>query len=427
MKKKIHIILTFSIVLSLAGCYYQATPETTGALPEQTETEDLPSLRDCVVSSDGLGEDAVFGTCLNGMGIRDKKLMQLIEKHYNAVTLENELKPDAMFGYSNDRPRAGSIHEEELSGKTILVPTLDHSRADAILDTIVKWNEDNPESQIKVRGHVLVWHSQTPEWFFHEDYDKSRDYVSKEEMDQRLEWYIKSMLEYYTGENSRYKGLFYGWDVVNEAVNDRNGSYRTDTESGSDSLSDPIHGTKSSWWKIYGSEEYIINAFRYANLYASEEVDLYYNDYNECNAVKKKGIIKLIESVKAADGTRIDGFGMQGHYSVNNPTKDQIIKAASEYAAAAGKVMITELDVKSSMFYNGSEEALPEEYERQKDYYRDIYDAMKELGSEGVNVSGIVFWGAVDTYSWLRDKGERPLLFDGDYKAKPAFYAFSGE
>ncbi|MCR4657700.1 MAG: endo-1,4-beta-xylanase [Lachnospiraceae bacterium] len=483
MKKRICFILLLCMALCLGGCVYPAITDAPGALSSYSGTadteeagndtadievagndtadietagndsagtgtagndtqdaeaslentpltadtpEDLPSLKDCVASADGLGEDAVFGTCLSSAGIHDDLLMGLIEKHFNAVTLENELKPDAMFGYNNDMPPAGSIHEEELNGKIVSIPALDHSRADAILDVIAKWNTDNPESPIRVRGHVLVWHSQTPEWFFHEDYDKNNDYVSKEEMDLRLEWYIKSMLEYYTGENSRYKGLFYGWDVVNEAVSDKGGSYRTDTEAGNDSLSDSTHSSKSSWWKVYGSNEYIINAFKYANLYAPEDLDLYYNDYNECDAFKKNGIIDLIGSVKAADGARIDGFGMQGHYLVNNPPKDRISKAAADYASVVDKIMITELDVKSSVFFNGTEEALSEEFERQKDYYSEIYDVMKELKSEGLNISGIVFWGAVDTYSWLHEQGENPLLFDKDYKAKPAFYAFTG-
>ncbi|MBO4337103.1 MAG: endo-1,4-beta-xylanase, partial [Lachnospiraceae bacterium] len=397
--------------------------------------EDIPDLRSVVASADGLGEDAIIGACLGSVGVNDKALMELIEKHFNAVTLENELKMDAMFGYNNDAPPSGSIHEEELNGENIMVPTLDHSRADAILDRIVDWNNANPDKKIRVRGHVLVWHSQAPEWFFHKDYDKSQDYVSKDEMDKRQEWYIKSMLTYYTGDESPYKGLFYGWDVVNEAISDSTGDYRTDTEPGGDQLSDSTHGSKSSWWKVYGSEEYIINAFKYANKYAAADLELYYNDYNECDDHKSGGILKLIEAVKSAEGTRIDGFGMQGHYTVNAPSAGKIEEMARTYANAAGKVMLTELDVKTSALFDGSDAGLKEEYNRQGAYYNSIYEAFKTLKGEGLGAAGITVWGVIDTYSWLQDannvggaadgtKKQCPLLFDGEYKAKPSYWGF---
>lgn len=396
---------------------------------------DIPDLRSVVASADGLGEDAICGTCFGNAEINDQNLIDLVEKHFNAVTLENELKMDCMFGYNNDAPPAGSIHEEELNGETIMVPTIDHSRTDAVLDIIVAWNEAHPDKKIRVRGHVLVWHSQAPEWFFHEDYDKNNEYVSAEEMDKRQEWYIKSILEYYTGADSKYNGLFYGWDVVNEAISDSTATYRTDTEPGSDKLSDSTHGSKSSWWKVYGSNEYIINAFRYANKYAPAELELYYNDYNECDARKAKGIIQLITDVKEAEGTRIDGFGMQGHYTVNAPSVGQIEDAVRGYAEVVDKVMLTELDVKVSPMFDGSEEKLPEEYNRQAAYYSAIYELMKSLNKEdGITVSGITVWGVIDTYSWLQQQSnvgggatgtilQCPLLFDGDYKAKPSFWA----
>ena len=255
-------------------------------------------------------------------------------------------------------------------------------------------------------------------------------------MNLRLEWYIKTVLEYYTGESSKYKGLFYGWDVVNEAISDSTATYRTDEEPGNDKLSDSTHGSKSSWWKVYGSNEFIINAFKFANTYAPAELELYYNDYNECDSNKMNGIVQLLKDVKEAEGTRIDGFGMQGHYTVSAPSVDQIEKAVRAYSEVVGKVMLTELDVKVSPMFDGTEAGLPDEYARQAAYYSAIYELMKTLNSEdGITVSGITIWGVIDTYSWLQQQSnvgggatgtilQCPLLFDGNYKAKPAFWAF---
>jgi len=412
-----------------------ATSDAKGTSSDAVSESETPSLRDSVASANGLGEDAIIGTCV-GMGVNDKKLMDLVEEHFNAVTLENELKPDALFNYNNDSISPSSLQEVELNGETITVPTLNFSRADNILDKIKAWNDENPDRKIRIRGHVLVWHSQTPEWFFHVDYDKNNEYVTPDEMNKRLEWYIKTVLEYYTGEDSKYKDMFYGWDVVNEAVSDSTAKYRTDTEPGNDKLTDSTHGSKSSWWKVYESNEYIINAFTYANKYAPATLELYYNDYNECDNRKRTGIVQLLQDVKDAEGTRIDGFGMQGHYTVSAPTAGQIEEAARAYAAVVGKVMLTELDVKASPMFDGSEEKLPEEYERQAVYYKSIYDKMKELNNEdGITVSGITLWGVIDTYSWLQQQSnvgggangqtlQCPLLFDGNYEPKPAFYSF---
>ena len=428
--------MTAALILLQVGCSGYTLPENEpvstnepAISAEDTVDSDRevkiesPAMRDLVASSDGLGENAICGCCINSMNIKDDRLMELVHKHFNAVTLENELKPDALFGNSNNAPPSGSIHEEEINGVSLSVPSLDFSRADTRLDKILEWNKANPDRIIKARGHVLVWHSQTPEWFFHVDYDSGKDYVTKDEMDLRLEWYIRSVLEHYTSDESRYHGLFYGWDVVNEAISDRGGSYRTDTEQGNDSLSDRTHSSKSSWWKVYGDNSYIINAFRYANLYAPEDLLLFYNDYNECDKTKRKGIISLIKDVKSADGTRLDGFGMQGHYTVYAPTADQVKESAKEYSETAGMVMITEWDVKSSMLYDGTVEELPKEFERQKKYFTQLYDALRQLRNEGSNIAGFTFWGVCDKYTWL-GSSEHPLPFDEDYMEKPAFEAF---
>lgn len=397
----------------------------------EVEVEDVPALRDVITAE----TDASFivGAGIEAGDINDEYCRALVTKHFNAVTLGNSLKPDALFGYSNDK--VPGTEEVVFNGETMVVPKLNYSRAEKLLNVILEWNEENPDRPIRVRGHVLVWHAQTPEWFFHEDYDASKDYADTKEMNKRLEWYIATVLEHFTGEDSPYHGMFYGWDVVNEAVSDGGKKYRTDAENPNEPLSRSTHGSNSSWWHVYQSNEYIINAFRFANKYAPADLELYYNDYNEFNMLKKNGIIMLINDVKAADGTRLDGFGMQGHYGLNSPDASLLGGYFIEYGNAAGKVQITEWDVSSSAKYDGTDATKPDEYRRQALYYKRIYDAVKTAREQGINITGLTWWGVVDKYSWLQassnvgggSDGKRkqcPLLFDDDYKAKPAYWAF---
>ena len=170
-------------------------------------------------------------------------------------------------------------------------------------------------NKIRVRGHVLVWHSQTPEWFFHEDYDVAKPYVDKETMNRRLEWFISSVFDHYFGKaaNGKYDGLFYGWDVVNEAVNGN--TYRDDkviSDASDTSTSDTRHGSNSMWWRVYKSNEFIINAFKYANKYAPNDVELYYNDFGETDNTKCEGIVKLINDVKSCRRNQTGCFWYAG-------------------------------------------------------------------------------------------------------------------
>ena len=412
---------------------------STDSASENTEDNDtVPILKDTVMETMGcrIGAAATEGE------LNDKKVWEIITTHFNALTLGNELKPDALFGYSNGR--CPGTEEAELDGETIVVPKMDFSRAERMLDKICTWNEDNPENKIMVRGHVLVWHSQTPEWFFHVDYDKNKDYVDKDVMNRRLEWYIRTVLTHFTGEDSKYKDLFYGWDVVNEAVSDGSGTYRSDNENPGEPLLNDTHGSNSSWWHVYQSNEYILNAFRYANKYAPAELELYYNDYNECDTFKMKGIEALLTAVKEAEGvpgegTRISAMGMQGHYGMTDPSFDRVELAIKRYAAIVGSVQITEFDLKARDGYDGSEKAKQEEYKKQATRYQVLYNVMKNLNQkENIQITGITFWGTVDHYSWLQNRSDVgggsngnlpqcPLLFDENYEPKPAFYVFAGE
>ena len=412
--------------------------DTTPKAPPEIE-KDIEDWKDSVTSDDALGKDAIAGTGIMLSEITDDTLMKLVEKHFNAVTFGNELKPDALFNYQLEN--SVKTKTVQFDGQDLLVPvvndagdSLDFSRADAMVDKILEWNEANPDRKIRIRGHVLVWHSQTQEWFFHENYDISQPYVDKETMNRRLEWYIASVFDHYFGEaaNGKYDGLFYGWDVVNEAV--IGNTYRTDTVSPAESLDEIRHGNNSSWWHVYQSNEFIINAFKYANKYAPENVELYYNDFGETDNIKSEGIIKLISDVKSAEGTRLDAFGMQAHYSVDSFSAAQFKKVAQKYAAAAGKVQLTELDFQASAAYKSGAASKDSEYTKMAYCHKQLFDAAKDLKKNGTNVAGITVWGVIEPNSWLHSQSnlgggadgskQCPLLFDGKYKAKPAYWAY---
>ncbi len=412
----------------------EETTETEDAKVQETE---IPALKDSVDKVMGCR----LGCAITGQEPWDVKLWDIVTKHFNCVTLGNELKPDSLFGYSN--AKCPGTEEVTLNGETITVPVLNFNNPEKVLDKILRWNETHPDQTLQVRGHVLLWHSQTPEWFFHEDYDKEKDYVTPEEMDKRQEWYIKSVLEHFVGENSKYKDLFYGWDVVNEAISDSTGTYRTDTERPDEDLLQDTHGGNSSWWHVYQDESFIINAFKYANKYAPETLELYYNDYNECDVKKRGGIIKLLEAVKAeegaqGEGTRLTAMGMQGHYSVTGPSTVEFENALKDYGKVVGNVQITEWDLSASDSYNSADpESVETEYEKNRKQYNLLYYTLKSIQNSGeAKVTGMTFWGTIDKYSWLQfrsnvgggnktGQSQCPLLFDSNYEPKPSFWVFA--
>ena len=369
---------------------------------------DILDLRDPVAAL--MGEDFIIGTAVSYDEFRDENDLALTTKHFNGVTLGNELKPDAML------KRGAEIVKMELNGEEIDFPQLDFTTPESRLDYFLAWNEEHPDKQIKIRGHVLVWHSQTPDFFFHEDYDTSKPYVTPDVMNKRLEVYIREVAHHFTAEGSKYAGMFYGWDVVNEAVSDGTGTYRNANEN-------------STWWRVYQSPEFINNAFVYANRYMPADVALFYNDYNDTTPNKVNGICQLIENVKATPGARIDGMGMQAHYQVasNSPTMEDFKTAAHRYAELVDQIQVTELDFKGAS--SSTDENLAARYKA-------VYDTIRRLRAEGVNFTGMTIWGVTDKHSWLQTSNsagggsngssrQYPLLFDDYYKAKNSFWAIA--
>ena len=336
--------------------------------------QDIPSLKDVY------SPYFKIGTAVTTSELAPQSTKDLIEKHFNSITLGNELKPESILDRNacieagNDNPQVNI----------------------ASARTILNYCRDN---NIDVRGHVLVWHSQTPDWFFKENYADDGDWVDKETMLKRMENYIKNVFA--TLEEEYPTVNFYAWDVVNEAWLDdgsarKPGGYNTNPNT-------------SGWVQVFGDNSFIEPAFEYARKYAPEGCKLYYNDFNEYMPQKTDAIVKMANELK--EKGLIDGIGMQSHLDVSFPGISAYKKALEKFAGTGLDIQVTELDATTS---DTSEAG----FEAQAKYYSDIMDACVEYAD---HISAVVFWGTTDDKSWRASKS--PLLFNEDYTAKPAFYS----
>ena len=354
-----------------------------------------------------------MGVALPVSSLDNENTMKLVEKHFNSVTCENEMKPESILG--SGEPGVSELEDLKLN----------FDSADKVAQHFWDYNKNNPSKQpIKMRGHVFVWHSQTPTWWFREDFKSDGAYVSKEEMNKRIDWYIEKVGKHF---DTKFPGLIYAWDVVNEQASDA-GGIRMGTD----------------WAAIYGgSTEYILQAFKSADQHLAKDTILFYNDYNDCDPVKAKtirGFLKEIREVlnKGGKGRKL-GVGMQGHYDMLTPTYETIETATRKYAEIADVVHITELDIKSSVGFDGKD--LETEFTKEGHRYKDIYEIVRKINEEHKKgslkgyVQNITIWGTHDPVSWLKTSNsvggsadgktpQYPLLFDDYYGAKPAYWAF---
>jgi len=346
--------------------------------PEYTIQQDIASLKDVY------SPYFKFGGAITSSDLGSQATKDLVLKHYNSITFGNELKPENVLVQSECQALAQSGDETEVA--------VSISSARSLLDFC-------QENDIPVRGHVLVWHSQTPGWFFKEGYSDDGDWVSEEVMLGRMESYIKNLMELLATEYPDVE--FYAWDVVNEAWLD-DGSYRTGGTYEENS-------NYSGWVKVFGDNSFIDYAFEYARKYAPEGCKLYYNDFNEYMPDKTSAIIEM--ATRLQEKGLIDGIGMQSHLDVSFPSISTYEKALKAFAETGLDIQITELDVTTS---DTSEQGL----ETQAQYYSDIMDLAVEYSD---SISAVVIWGTTDDVSWRSAK--LPVLFNEDYTAKPCYYS----
>jgi len=364
--------------------------------------KDIPSLKEVYK------DNFKFGTAISPRYLNDLE-RELVLKHFNSITHENALKPEAILDH------AATIAYMNKTGDQTYPQVALSPDAKAILD----FARDN---HTPVRAHVLVWHSQTPNWLFTKNYstEKNAPVVSKEIMKQRLKnytnAYFKLLSEQYPDVN------FYAIDVVNEAINpDRPDGLRAPatvaTTSGDDANNE--NANNSMWMTTIGAE-FIEDAFTYARAAANKympNTKLAYNDYNECDPNKTEIMYNICK--KLYDKGLLDVVGMQGHYNMSSPSISQFENALLKYASIGDdiEIQITELDITQD---DTSEEGLIKQAYR----YKGFLDTMKKLDSEGaVNITSCVVWGVKDDESWRSERV--PLLFDANYQAKPSFWAIT--
>ena len=233
----------------------------------------------------------LMGVALNPRQFADSdpQTTDLIRREFDCATAENDMKWESL------EPKADEFHFES---------------ADRFIDFC-------HSHDLVVIGHNLCWHAQLPAWVSKPD--PGQETLSREVLLARLKNHVQTVA-------GHFKGRVRGWDVVNEAIADKTGEYRD-----------------SVFYRVLGPE-FIALAFKWAHE-ADPGAELYYNDYNlDADDAKRAKAIELIKYLRA-QGARVDGIGLQGHYNLTSPSVAKIDETIRMFAELGLKVMITELDV----------------------------------------------------------------------------------
>ncbi len=350
--------------------------ESASVVESETEEpeEELVSLKD-LYAEYGLKT----GTCLTTAMTSNATHSKNITANFNSITMENAMKPDSILDKSASK-KANDI-----------VVTFNKE-----VISMLEWARKN---NMAVRGHTIIWYSQTPKWIFHENFDITQPMVDRNTMLHRMETMISQIFEQI--DTLGYTDLFYAYDVVNEAWLE-NGNQREE---------------QNYWYQVIG-EDYLWYAFYYADMYAPESIALYYNDYNE--QYKAVTLSDFVKTLVDEDGNYlIDGIGLQAHlYTADDVTT--YLNAVKRLGETGLTLEITELDVGLGSYQN-EQKPTEENLQKQGRYYYNLINGILEMIEDGsVKMDSITFWGYADTLSWRRSAS--PLLFDLALKPKYSFY-----
>ncbi len=343
----------------------------------QTHQEKLPSLKEAFSGK------FLIGAAINAEQINetDTASVRVIKEHFNAIVGENCMKSMWL------QPKEG---------------VFDFTLA----DKLVEFGERN---NMFMSGHVLIWHSQAPAWFFT---DSNGNDVTREVMIERMKTHIQTVMEH-------FKGRVKEWEVVNEAIMD-DGSFR-----------------KTKFYEIIG-DDYIQLAFQFAHE-ADPDAELYYNDYSMALPGRREGVVALVKKLQEG-GLRIDGVGMQTHVGMDYPDLAEYEKSMEAFAALGVRIMITEMDITLLPFPDqtaGADVNVSFEYQQKMNPYANglpdsvnvlfekrYFDFFSIFLKHQDVISRVTLWGVSDHQSWRNNwpipgRTDYPLLFDRQNKPKP--------
>ncbi len=361
------VLLSVALVLTATAC-----KKVTGPVPSEgpgtSPGGDLFEYEEKYIEIPSLKE--VFKDYFTvGVGLEPNALIRYGDKipyHFDSLTPGNSMKPDAT------QPTQGNFQ---------------FGRGDQIVDFAQEYD-------MEVHGHTLVWHSQTPAWFFQEN----GQFVSRETAIERMRNHIYTVV-------GKYKGIVKEWDVVNEPIADDGSGLRN-----------------SPWYQAIG-KDYIKLAFQFAHE-ADPDAKLVLNDYNIEVPGKREAFINLVKEL-LAEGVPIHAIGIQGHWQLGWPSADSIRQSLEMYSELGLEIQITELDI--SVYAWGDNSMLPgmtlDLLKRQADRYQTLFNIFKDFDQ----IKKVTTWGFADDDTWLdnhpvRGRKDWPMMFDIDQKPKEAFW-----
>jgi endo-1,4-beta-xylanase len=244
------------------------------------------------------------------------------------------------------------------------------------------------KNHMKLFAATLIYKPKNdPDWVF-EHANNARD------LDQIMKEHIQAVVKH--GGDT-----YYAWEVVDE----------------------PLTTLNPPFGKVLGREQYIDKAYRYAKE-ANPNALMVLNQAFGHDGVHKDEVDQFFDLVKKlkSSGTPIDVAGIEMHLQAQELSPHYLdeFRYFLERSSKAGvKSMVTEMDV-----YQGPQGSSPDPLKRQAEIFHDVVAACVEDS----NCIAFYTWGLSDAHTWLAHRPNntlpdaKPLLFDENYKRKPAYY-----